>query len=135
MAAIEGQIGLSEAVLVEVCEWLGISWSEEAAFAVGDERNASATYKSEAWGNLLHGVAARLRRSGLGAMVEKLKGAGPVAVMLKANKHDFRETVPKMSDELRLRLAKQLQPDMEAVAVLLARPDLPWKSLALARGA
>lgn len=123
------------AVLTDVCGWLGIGWSEAAAFAVADERNASAKYRNERWGSLLHGMAHRLRKSGLGSMVETIKGVGPVNAMLKANRQEMREAVPDMSPQVRLRLAKELLPDMEEVARLLGRQDLPWRSMTLARSA
>lgn len=123
------------AVLTDVCAWLGIDWSDQADFAVEREANASATYKMKALGGVTHTAAVALRKSGLGPALEAFKKVGPVAAVLKANREEIRDIIPELSEETRHRLALELREDMEAVAEMLGRPDLPWKSLKLARQA
>lgn len=106
---------------------LGIS-SDVDDQALGKRSHESVSVKSEALRDTLRFGGNLARKAGVGSAVETLKSAPGISSLLNANKKDLRTLVPSMPAETRKRLEELFQPDMEFVADLTNRPDLPWRS-------
>ena len=68
------------------------------------------------------------RRAGLGKLVSYAKTAPVIGRVYQSNRKDFRLMVERPGDELRIQLARELAGDMQDLAGLLGRDELPWPS-------
>ena len=122
-----------EAAIRQVYEFLGVD--PAGHFESSRTRsNESVAYHNEGLQSVLQRGGNALRRAGLGAGLERVKGLTPIRQLMEFNKRDLRLTAPALSPEIRARLAAELAPEMEALAHMLGRKTLPWRSYP-ARGA
>ena len=67
-----------------------------------------------------------MRRRGLEPVLARIKTAGPVAAMLRANKIEVRNEIPPMTPATEARLRDTFAPEMQRLRHLLGRDTLPW---------
>jgi len=116
-----------EAAVRQVYEFLGVD--PAGHFESSRTRsNESVAFHNEGLQSVLQRGGNALRRAGLGAGLERVKQLPPIRRLMEINKRDLRLTAPPMSPESRARLAADLAPEMEALAAMLGRDTLPWRS-------
>jgi hypothetical protein len=123
-----------EAAVRQVYEFLGVDPAGRFD-ASRRSSNESVAYRNEGLQAVLRRGGDALRRAGLGAGLERIKALPPLRGLMEMNKRDLRVSAPKPLPETRDRLARELAPEMEALAALLGRDSLPWKSFPARLGA
>jgi hypothetical protein len=66
------------------------------------------------------------RRSGLGVLIEAIKGLSPVSRIMAANRRDLWVEIPWMHRDTEQALQCELAPDLIKLAELSARNEWPW---------
>ena len=90
--------------------------------------NESVAYHNAGLQSVLWRGGNALRRAGFGQGLERFKSLPAVRQLMAMNKQDLRQSVPPMQAETRSALSAELAPEMEALARMLGRDDLPWRS-------
>ncbi len=110
-----------------VYEFLGIS-SDHVSDFVGKRSNDSYLPKSRRREQFIRDVGAWTRRAGLGWVDRSLRELGVVSAIHGKNRLDIREIVPPIDDATRATLIEILGPDTLALATLMGRQELPWRT-------
>lgn len=112
---------------VRLYRFLGVDadWRGEA---LTERTHENVGYKNMRLRDGLRLLARTARQFGLGKVAKAAKSAPLIGTLYQANRQDFRGMIPKPSAELRLALARQLEPDMRQLCDLLGVDDLPWAS-------
>lgn len=111
---------------VEVFDFIGVQ-RDFVSGVFSERRNESDRAKFPVLRSTLRAGGDWLRRRGLEEPLMKVKAAGPVAAVLKFNKVEIRDEVPKMSAETRARLVAHFAPEVAALKPLLPDQTLPWE--------
>jgi hypothetical protein len=116
-----------EQAVRQVYEFLGVD-ARGRFDASRRSSNESVAYRNEGVQAVLRRGGDALRRAGLGAGLERVKALPPLRRLMEMNKRDLRLSAPPPRPETRARLARELAPEMEALAAMLGRESLPWRS-------
>lgn len=117
----------SEAAIRQVYEFLGVDLAGSVDLT-RTRSNESVAFRNDKLQLALQRGGKMIRRAGLGASLEAIKGFGPVRHVMNLNKRDLRVEAPPLSDETRAVLSGELAQEMRELAQMLGRKDLPWKS-------
>lgn len=113
------------AAAAEVFEFIGVD-SDFVSGVFSERRNESDRAKHPALRSTLRAGGDWLRRQGLEEHLTKLKSTPPVAAILKYNKVEVRDEIPKMRPDTRSELVAHFAPEMTALKSLLPDQPLPW---------
>lgn len=113
------------AAAADVFRFIGVDSDFESG-VFSERRNESDRAKHPALRGVLRAGGDWLRRQGLEEQLMKVKASGPVSALLKYNKVEVRDEVPKMRPETRAELVAHFTPEMAALKDLLPGQPLPW---------
>lgn len=91
-------------------------------------QNESVAYRMAGLQGTLQRGGRMMRRAGLEPALEAVKALPPVRRAMAMNKRDLRAEAPPLLPDTRADLARTLAPEMRALAGLLGRGRLPWRS-------
>jgi hypothetical protein len=116
-----------------VYRFLGID-EKHVSVSTSERSNESYLPKSRKREQLMSMLGDSARSVGLGVGVELLRKAGLIDALKKSNRQNIREIVPPMTPETRQRLEQVFADEVIALARLLGRDELPWKTWAGIQG-
>jgi hypothetical protein len=114
-----------------VYEFLGIG-RNHVSDIVGQRTNESYLPRSRGRERFIREVGAWTQRAGLGWVERGMRRLGVVSALHRGNRLDIRKIVPPMHDQTRRMLIGKLGPDTLALAKLMGRRSLPWKTWEIA---
>jgi len=76
----------------------------------------------------LRAVGDWMRRRDLEPTLARIKATGPVTALLRANRVEIRDEIPKVAPETAARLAEVFEPEMARLRKMLGRETLPWEA-------
>ncbi|WP_095588089.1 sulfotransferase domain-containing protein [Actibacterium ureilyticum] len=113
------------AAAADVFRFIGVD-SDFVSGVFSERRNESDRAKHPALRSTLRAGGDWLRRQGLEEPLMKVKASPPVAALLKYNKVEVRDEIPKMRPETRAELVDRFAPEMATLRALLPDQPLPW---------
>lgn len=118
------------AAAADVFSFLGVDPTFDSAI-LHERRNESDRARLPALRKGLRAGGDWMRRRGLEATLARIKASPAVSGVLKANRVEIRDEIPKMRPETAARLEAFFAPEMETLRRMLGRSALPWERVSV----